>query len=394
LLKQRKTILYVGGFELPDKNAAAHRVLTIGKLFKKLDFSISYIGITHSVSLENQPSDLTFQNNENIWNIKYPLNIVDWIKFSTSIKIIEKTIKKNFKENLVAIIAYNYPSVALFKLKRYCKKNNIVLIADCTEWSNSSEKILFRIIKSFDTFIRMRFLHKSLDGIIVISHFLLKYYRSKMSNVLLLPPLVYKSDSKWNIPSNYIENDYTKLIYAGSPGGKQKDRLDLIINSLNKIKNSSSFKLIIVGITKTQYLAKYKTNSTTPLMDDYVSFVGRLSHIETIRLIKSADFSIFFRSKNRTNHAGFPTKFVESIACGTPVLTNSTSDLKYYLNSGKFGFLLNSDNNVDFVSSLKRAIDLPKSEIKKMKEHCLASNLFHYEKYGNSFHTLIKNTIK
>ena len=29
---EKGTILYIGGFELPDKNAAAHRVLSNGKI--------------------------------------------------------------------------------------------------------------------------------------------------------------------------------------------------------------------------------------------------------------------------------------------------------------------------------------------------------------------------
>ena len=30
---KKRTILYVGGFELPDKNAAAQRVLSVAKIF-------------------------------------------------------------------------------------------------------------------------------------------------------------------------------------------------------------------------------------------------------------------------------------------------------------------------------------------------------------------------
>ena len=48
---EKGLILYVGGFELPDKNAAAHRVLSNGKLLRDLGYEVSFVGITHK-SLE------------------------------------------------------------------------------------------------------------------------------------------------------------------------------------------------------------------------------------------------------------------------------------------------------------------------------------------------------
>lgn len=39
------TILYVGGFELPDKNAAAHRVLSNAKIFRELGYNVVFCGV-------------------------------------------------------------------------------------------------------------------------------------------------------------------------------------------------------------------------------------------------------------------------------------------------------------------------------------------------------------
>ena len=53
---------------------------------------------------------------------------------------------------------------------------------------------------------------------------------------------------------------------------------------------------------------------------------GMLAHGDVQRLVGSTDFSILVRQPCRTSQAGFPTKFVESFACGTPVIANLTSD--------------------------------------------------------------------
>ncbi len=47
------TILYVGGFELPDKNAAAHRVLSNGKIFRELGYNVVFIDVDKSLQYES-----------------------------------------------------------------------------------------------------------------------------------------------------------------------------------------------------------------------------------------------------------------------------------------------------------------------------------------------------
>ena len=40
-----KNILYIGGFNLPDKDAAAQRVMANGLLFNKLGYKVYYIDV-------------------------------------------------------------------------------------------------------------------------------------------------------------------------------------------------------------------------------------------------------------------------------------------------------------------------------------------------------------
>ena len=42
-------VLYIGGFELPDKNAAAHRVISNAFLLRELGYEVSFIGISEDI---------------------------------------------------------------------------------------------------------------------------------------------------------------------------------------------------------------------------------------------------------------------------------------------------------------------------------------------------------
>ncbi len=50
--------------------------------------------------------------------------------------------------------------------------------------------------------------------------------------------------------------------------------------------------------------------------------------------------------------AGFPTKFVESLGAGCPVITNYTSDLDLYLKNGFNGFVVKDLNMKVFLKFL------------------------------------------
>ncbi len=378
------TIIYVGGFELPDKNAAAHRVLGNAKAFRQLGYDVVFIDVDKSldynVSLEN--TSKVVQNFDS-WSIPYPKTKKQWIKYLSDIKSVIYIISKY--KNVQMVICYNYQALALFKLKRYCRRNSVRIIADCTEWySARGNGVLFGVIKGLDSFFRMRILQKKMDGLIVISRYLEDYYK-RCKTVVCVPPLVDIQEEKWKRIKKQ-ENDYLTLVYAGSPG-KDKDRLDILINAISSIKFKHVL-LNIVGITKQQYLVNYpKSQNMLEVLDNRINFFGRLDHIKALDCVKSADFSIFFRDDNRVSRAGFPTKLVESISCGVPVITNATNDIEEYLVDGKNGYLI--DITQEFNDVLYKVI----CESSKLVSNAM-SDRFHFNRFLNVLDALITGADK
>ncbi|MBP2070684.1 glycosyltransferase [Thermoanaerobacterium butyriciformans] len=373
------TILYVGGFELPDKNAAAHRVLSNGKIFRELGYDVVFIDIDKSLKfnsniLETKKSIQGFE----CWSRPYPKSNNEWINYLTNIDSI-KLISDRY-EQVKAIIAYNYQAIALYKLRNFCHKHNIKIIADCTEWySTKGSNIVFKIIKGLDSFLRMRIIQKRLDGLIVISKYLENYYRN-CNNVIRIPPLVDLNEEKWNAVTTEYSDNKLRFIYSGSPG-KNKDKLNLLLETLYELKEHDNYVLNIVGITEEQYIYDYPDHKELlNALGERVKFLGRLSHIDSIKALKNSDFSVFIREDTRLTKAGFPTKFVESISCGVPVITTNTSDLKDYLYEGENGFFINQDANIS-IEKLKNILYIDKNDVLKMKRNCYKYNVFFYRNY-------------
>ncbi|PIX10601.1 MAG: hypothetical protein COZ75_00760, partial [Flavobacteriaceae bacterium CG_4_8_14_3_um_filter_34_10] len=238
----------------------------------------------------------------------------------------------------------------------------------------------------------MNILHRKADGVLAISKYLNDFYKD--TNTLLLPPLVDKNSAKWS-KVDCKPKDFSDLIYVGSPGNGFKDRIDVIILSLSKIKNSvRDFKFTIVGLTKSEYFTIFGRHSIPENVIDNVFFEGKKSHKDSIEKIKRADFSIFLRDNSLTNTAGFPTKFVESITCGTPVLTNPSSNISQFLKDGKIGYLINNIDNDNIDISLINAINLGKKELIEMKRECYSFKEFHFDFYEKEFAVFVSNLFK
>lgn len=362
-------VLYIGGFEMPDKNAAAQRVLAISKALRVCGYSVSFYGITKSGDFNGMVDGFEYEA------LSYPNGAKEWAKYAIGDGIVEYVREK--KPSLV--LTYNYPAIAQERLVRFCRKSGIKVVGDITEWYMPSD-----IIRKVDTALRMRWSNKHLDGIISISRFLDDYYKNY--NSILVPPLVDKSDNKWAPEGNDTSLDgQIRLCYVGSPGGK--DRLDYIAAGIKQC-DFAHISLNVIGITKAEYYNLYGYDDELDKLP--ITFLGRLSHTEAIQQLKTSDFQIFFREDTRVNNAGFPTKFVEAMSAGVPVITNKTSNLSDFLISGENGYLI-EDASADSISRvLNQVSHLSKEDVLRMKG-AINSSTFDYHNYVVLISTFINN---
>lgn len=339
-------ILYLGRFEMPDKDATANRVLSNGKILRDLGYKVVFVGWNTSMPwTRGIDAALARYDDFECWELARPRRIAEHFFAMTDAGRVDKIMSQY--DNIKILIAYNYPSIALSRIHKLCQKKNIKCVADITEWYGEGSKgLLMEAAKAFDTAYRMKVLHKKLDGHIVISKFLRNYYSACNIETIILPPLVDLSDQKWNVKKNIKKNSsYVTLVYAGKPSFT-KERLDLVVRALISVHNDVDMRLKVIGIGKQEFFEIYppQTQNDYEGIDDVVTFLGEISHKQAISNVKRADYSLVIREQNRVTQAGFPTKLVESISCGTPVITTDNSDVKEYIINGENGYVISLDN--------------------------------------------------
>ncbi len=333
--ENKGTVLYVGGFELPDKNAAAHRVLNNAKILRELGYNVVFCGVDREISASAQSAEIIsgFES----YPVPYPKSRKQWLKQMLNIGQYSYLINKF--SDIRIVICYNLHAAPLAKLIRLCRRNNIKIVADCTEWyENKFSFNPVKLIKCIDTFLCMRVFQKKCDGMIAISNYLAEYYKKSVKSIMVLPPLVDLSDEKFAFQTPKTENDIPTFVYSGSPSAS-KESLGDVVKCFDNITDLD-YRLIIVGVTAEQFSAMYGFSPKS----NKIEFRGRVPHKEALNAVRQSDYAIIIRPRTRVTMAGFPTKFAEAISVGTAVIANDTSDLSLYLKDGKNGYLADEKN--------------------------------------------------
>lgn len=369
-----KRILYIGGFEMPDKNAAAQRVMANAMLLREMGFKISFIGPT-----KDRTKAISQFNGFNFNYIDYPSDLLSWMKYITTFVEADEILK--YEPDYVVL--YNFPSIASLKVMSICHKCKIKVIHDITEWETTNGWSVRNLVHKADIALRMRYCMKKMDGVIAISRYLYDYYKA-YTNTILVPPTVDLNDTMFCRDRTLSASDrITKLVYAGCVvKSTSKDRLDLIIKEVNNFPN---LQLDIVGVTKEQFRSVFGYDT---FINDNVIFHGRVPHKEAVKYVCEADFQLLIRDHSLKNTAGFPTKFVESISCCTPLIATNTSNICDYFQDEVNGFFVTEERPLDVI--LKTISHISVDEKVRMKVACRNITEFDYRNYAKEFSKIFK----
>lgn len=284
----------------------------------------------------------------------------------------------------VAVILYSGYTPYLLRLLPWCRENGVRLLFDAVEWYEP-EHAWGYLTSPYQWNIEwaMRRLVPQTDGVIAISRYLADYYANLGMSVVRIPPTTSScATGAWQ------PDDTLRLCYAGTPG--HKDDLQSVLRAVERVAaDGAAIQLTIAGPDKDDVLQRL--GKTAGAMPAWLQVLGRIGHAEVQALVGRSDFSVLARQRCRLSEAGFPTKFVESFASGTPVIANLTSDLHQHLREGETGFVFASPEPDAIASALRRALAMEGGERRRMRGATLAHAriAFHPGAYANDIRALV-----
>lgn len=388
-------IAYVGAFKFPEGEPASRRVYGIASALVAANYDVvvgsgdaeplkltalhqsangrllSYIGLS-----ERPPKSASDTRKVAQWLIELGKRTVNWLdQQSTKPK---------------AVIFYGASATMMFRLQSWCRKYGVSFVADVVDWHHPSTFSGGGWVSPFNISDKIckRFLASRADGIIAISSYLESYYGSRNCPSIRIPTLLDLAKFEVADSRQSYLNANLKLAYTGSPGAGKRAK-DLINNVVEAVLllNSRQLKIrfLIAGPTAQEIIdlpaLRSRHISTLP---PCLSALGWQSAEQSLNVVKSADFMPLLRPLTRVSAAGFPTKVAESLALGTPVVCNLTSDLGQYVHDGVEGLVCRDHSVEAFTEAIERALALSPTQYAKMRiaARTMAEQSFDYRAYA------------
>lgn len=300
-------------------------------------------------------------------------------------------VKKHIENPSLILLVDTLP-YAWKVIENYGVKNNIKLVHDSVEWyspeefSNGEKNIEYILKEKTNTEI----INKNWN-VIAISKFLQEHFESSAQKVIRVPVIMDTASIPFDVEKR--ESEKTKFVYVGAPG--KKDYLKEILMGFELLEKDlkDMCELHIIGVTREQLIGACGVEeSTLSKMDNMLSVHGRLPHEEAIKWVRNADYTLLLRDAElRYAKAGFPTKIVESLSCGTPPVCNISSDLDMYLTDGENAFIASSHSAEALNIAIIRAIDCSIEQRNKMRilARKTAEEKFDYTHYIETINNLL-----
>lgn len=385
-------VAYVGPFPYPEGAAASQRVFGISQSLVLAGYEVVVVSGAGKAGTSGKPVSQV----EGIAYVQLPERIAEhWPRPLRRLRYAwmgGRTLEWLQTQPVppAAVILYSGYTPYLQRLMPWCRRHKVPLLFDAVEWYEPDGRLGY-LTSPYQWNIEwaMRRLIPKLDGVIAISSYLAEHYRQRGLPVALVPPTTSRiGNDQWQ------PDDTLRLCYAGAPGAG-KDDLRAVLQAVGVLANKGvRIRLTVAGPCPEEVLRMCGGNvSGCP---SWLALLGHLPQATARELVATSDFSILLRRPSRVAQAGFSTKFVESVACGTPVICNLTSDLGHYLRDGENGFVCDSMQPDSVVAAIERAAMLSLDEMRAMRGAALAMarEAFHPGRHAEAMRSLLSSVIQ
>ncbi len=362
--KNMKQLLILTTNKFPEGDAGSVRQAVFGKLFLEMGYCVTIFGMGSST--QGQWRDYagirycSFRR-EGKGTINKVLNYL-FINRKLNHHL---EIKKN-KPDIILVI--DLPIWCMYYVSRYEKRTGCMLLHDSVEWYSPEQ---FKNGKYSPSYIAKDLLNERLIRppyrVIAISRFLQEHFLSQGLRVVRIPAILdVKNMPYWE----FFEKDYIEIVYAGIP--TNKDFLNVFLEGCACLSNEelSRTKIKLIGIER-ESLEKVcgVSKSIIEKIGNNIQIVGRMERAAVIKELETADFTFLVRNPNfRYAKAGFPTKVVESLAVGIPVICNLSSDLHEFLIDGANCIIIEEHDALGCMTAIRKALGMTRHQLRLMHQ--------------------------
>ena len=372
--KMQMNILVITDKPFPYGSAYSSRVRHFVLAFLEMGAKITVL----SANLDVDESErLGLQNVEYI-SMNYLQNRITQLGIGVA-KRYGDYVKKLMKEQEFDAVFVNSITYALPRICKISHENKIPVYVEKCEWYDESSFIFGKFNPYYREYIKEIDSVKP-DGYITISPLFDDYYKKKGFQSICIPTIVDTGNIAY---SEHEMSSKVRIVFSGSLGNG-KELIKPIAESIKRLGDKARlFSFIFYGPTEEQIRNNILDDGLFKEVKENMTICGQIPQARVYGKLREADFSIFLRENRRSSNAGFPTKLAESMAVGTPVITNTTGSIEKYLTTEKNGFLLQTATADELTDVFYAILKLENAKYRKMRfeSRKVAEENFDYRKY-------------
>lgn len=354
-------VVYVGPFGFPDGGAAARRILGNARSLREAGYEVEIASGQMEGPAEYEGFPVHSLGERTAEHMGSALKRLLYAGMGT------KTVAwlDALPRRPTAVILYSGYSPYFMRLIPWCREHKVPLIFDAVEWYDPPNwSWWLRSPYYWNTEVAMRHFATRAGNILAISSYLERHYAVRGCNTVRVPPTLDTAEVTPNLEPG---DGPLTLAYTGTPG--HKDLFDAYLEALLDLDpGGTRVRLRMAGLSPEEVLAfPAMRRKGARALPGCVEVVGRVPQEKAMELTRGADFSVLLRPDTRTSRAGFPTKVVESLAVGTPVICNLTSDLGQHIREGREGVVCRDGTVPALKEALQRAMAFSREERAAMR---------------------------
>lgn len=257
------------------------------------------------------------------------------------------------KEKYSLLYIYNRSGFELLPVTIAAKLRGVPVCNIVVEWYEKENLVRkkIHIVRWWDFLIRMKYLNKYFDSLLVLTHYLRTYYLSEgypAERIVLIPNLVDMEidlSRTAEMAARFPRRAETRIGYCGSP--TRKDGIeDLLAAFQILLSKGENVELFIIGDLpgELSVLPSLKQKAAEMQISDSIIFTGFVPFNEVAPMLNTCDVLVLARPSGIFAEAGFPTKLGEYFACRKPVVLTKVGDFPAYFGNEESALLADADN--------------------------------------------------
>jgi glycosyltransferase involved in cell wall biosynthesis len=215
-------------------------------------------------------------------------------------------------------------------LLEVCDLHSIALSGNSRGLTKQKERV-----KHWFNLFKDRHVVPQVDGLLVISYYLREYYSKCLARERILLTPILGDKEEFEVAETSTKSGTTQLLWLGT--FRPFEGLEFLVDALTELDRlGSEFHCSIFAVSQKHaaFARHIQARIQERGLSGHVTLNKQVPKPELIRVLRDADIVLLPRQDSELNRSNFPTKMVDYLFAGKPIVSSRVGEIPLYCEDG------------------------------------------------------------